>query len=61
VNAWGAIGYGYKSPLVFVKSTSKKGAFKQNDYLAQVLEVYIQLILGAFAAVTHVLRPFVGP
>jgi hypothetical protein len=51
VNGWGAIGYGYKSPLVFVKGTGKKGAFKQKDYLAQVLEAYIQPILEAFAAV----------
>jgi hypothetical protein len=38
VSAWGAIGYGYKSPLIFVKGTGKKDAFKQVDYLAQILE-----------------------
>jgi hypothetical protein len=39
VNAWGAIRYGYKSPLLFVHGTSKSGAFKKVDYLAQVLDV----------------------
>jgi hypothetical protein len=34
VNAWGAIGYGYKSPLLFIDGTGKSGAFKQVDYLA---------------------------
>jgi hypothetical protein len=34
VNAWGAIGYGYKSPLIFVHGTGKTGALKQTDYLA---------------------------
>jgi hypothetical protein len=37
VNAWGAIGYGYKSPLLFVDGSGKKGAFTQKDYLTQVL------------------------
>jgi hypothetical protein len=32
VNAWGAIGYSYKSPIIFLKKTSKSGAFKQLDY-----------------------------
>jgi hypothetical protein len=41
VNAWGAIGYGYKSPLVFVKGSGKKGAFTQKDYLAQVLKAHL--------------------
>jgi hypothetical protein len=59
MNAWGVIRYGYKSPLVFVKGTSKKGAFKQKDYLAQVLEAYIQPILEDFATVIYVLRPSV--
>jgi hypothetical protein len=53
VNAWGAIGYRYKSPLIFVKGTGKKGAFKQVDYLNQVLVPYIKGILEAFAKVTH--------
>jgi len=56
VNAWGAIGYGYKSPLIFVDGTGKKGAFKQVDYLTQVLE-YLPPILEAFALITHILRP----
>jgi transposase len=60
VNAWGAIGYGYKSPLIFVDSTGKKGAFKQVDYLAQVLK-HLQPILEAFALITHQLRPAVEP
>jgi hypothetical protein len=38
INAWGAIGFGYKSPLIFVDGTGKKGAFKQVDYLVQVLK-----------------------
>jgi transposase len=53
VNAWGAIGYGYKSPLLFVRGSGKKGAFTQRDYLAQVLAPYIEGILEAFAEVTH--------
>jgi hypothetical protein len=61
VNAWGAIGYGYKSPIVFVKRTGKVGAFKQMDYLAQVLEPHIRGILEAFAAVIYTLRPSVEP
>jgi hypothetical protein len=27
VNAWGAIGYGYKSPLIFIHGSGKSGAF----------------------------------
>ena len=34
VNAWGAIGYGYKSPLLFVNRIGKTGALKQVDYLS---------------------------
>ena len=60
VNAWGAIGYGYKSPLIFVHGSGKKGAFTQKDYLSQVLS-RIQPILEAFAEVTHRLRPSVEP
>ena len=60
VNAWGAIGYGYKSPLLFIEGSGKKGAFKQPDYLSQVLE-HLQPILEAFAAVTHLLRPPAEP
>ncbi|PVH69288.1 hypothetical protein DL98DRAFT_383181, partial [Cadophora sp. DSE1049] len=57
VSAWGAIGYGYKSPLVFVNGTGKKGAFKQMDYLSQILQPHIESIINAFAIVTHKLRP----
>ena len=60
VNAWGAIGYGYKSPLIFVRGSGKKGAFPQVDYLYQVLSS-IQPILEAFAVITHLLRPFAEP
>lgn len=61
VNAWGAIGYGYKSPLVFLKGTGKSGAFKQGDYLSQILEPHIQGILEAFAVITHQLAPSAEP
>jgi hypothetical protein len=61
VNAWGAIGYRYKSPLIFIDGTGKSGVFKQVDYLTQILELYIQAILEAFALVTHTLRPFAEP
>jgi transposase len=61
VNAWGAIGYGYKSPLIFIHGSGKSGAFIQKDYLSQVLEVHIQPILEAFAAVTYLLRPSAEP
>lgn len=61
VNAWGAIGYGYKSPIIFLKGTGKKGAFKQMDYLVQILAPHIQGILEAFAAITHALEPSAEP
>lgn len=61
VNAWGAIGYGYKSPLIFVHGTGKTESLKQTDYLSQVLEPYIQSILEAFAKITHELRPSAEP
>ncbi|PMD12778.1 hypothetical protein NA56DRAFT_756286 [Hyaloscypha hepaticicola] len=61
VHAWGAIGYGYKSPLLFIHGSGKSGAFTQKDYLAQVLAPHIQPILEAFAAITHLLRPIVEP
>ena len=53
VNAWGAIRYGYKSPLIFIHGSGKSNARKQVDYLSQVLELYIRLILEAFALITH--------
>lgn len=61
VNCWGAIGYGYKSPILFVHGTGKKGAFKQTDYLSQILEPHIESIIEGFAAKTHELRPAAEP
>ncbi len=61
VNAWGAIGYGYKSPILFIKGTGKNGAFKQVDYLVQILEPHILGIIEAFAAKTHDLQPTAEP
>ena len=55
VNAWGAIGYNYKSPLIFIHGTGKHGAFTQGDYLTQVL-TRIRPILAAFALITHELE-----
>ena len=40
--------------------TGKKGAFKQVDYLVKVLNV-LQVMLEAFALITHQLRPAVEP
>ncbi len=61
VNAWGAIGYGYKSPLIFIHGSSKSGAFTQKDYLTQLLQLYIQVILEAFSIITHLPYPLVEP
>jgi hypothetical protein len=61
VNAWGAIGYGYKSPLLFIQGSSKSGAFTQADYLVQVLEPYIQGFIDNFTAITYQLDPAVEP
>jgi hypothetical protein len=61
VNAWGAIGYGYKSPLIFIHGSGKSGAFTQKDYLTQLLQPYIQAILEAFSIITHLLHPLVEP
>jgi transposase len=61
VNTWGAIGFGYKSPLIFIEGHGKRGAFLQTDYLTQLLEPYIQGILEAFALVTHTLTPSMEP
>ena len=55
VNAWGAIRYGYKSPLLFVDGSSKKGAFIQKDYLSQILVSYIEFILEDFGTYTYTL------
>jgi transposase len=40
--------------LIFVDSTGKKGAFKQVDYLTQVLK-HLRPILDAFALITYTL------
>ncbi|PMD53076.1 uncharacterized protein K444DRAFT_619742, partial [Hyaloscypha bicolor E] len=61
VNIWGIIGYGYKSPLLFIYGSGKKGAFCQNNYLSQVLAPHIEGIMEAFAAITHLLRPSAEP
>jgi hypothetical protein len=61
VSTWGAIGYGYKSPLIFVHGIGKLTALKQVDYLSQVLEPHIHPIIKAFATITHQLRPSTEP
>jgi hypothetical protein len=53
VNAWGAIGYGYKSPLLFIDGSGQKGAFTQQNYLDQVLKPHIEPILEEFGVHTH--------
>jgi hypothetical protein len=57
----GAIRYRYKSPLLLVHGSGTKGAFKQADYLTQILEAHLQSILKAFALVTHQLWPSAEP
>jgi transposase len=61
VNAWGAIRYRYKSPLLFLKGSSKSGAFTQADYLAQVLAPHIEGFISDFAKITHTLSPIIEP
>jgi hypothetical protein len=51
VHFFGAVGYGYKSQLVYIQGSSKNGAFTQKDYLIQVLEPYIQGFLNAFGTI----------
>jgi hypothetical protein len=41
--------------MVFLNRSSKKGAFTQKDYLAQVLKLYIESILDDFGACTYTL------
>jgi hypothetical protein len=60
VSAWGAIGYGYKSPLLFVNGTVKHCVFDQVDYLGQVLE-HLQPIIDAFAPIAHTICPSAEP
>ena len=55
VNAWGAIGHNYKSPLLFLDGHGKSGAFLQTDYLSQILE-YLQPIIATFALITRTLN-----
>jgi hypothetical protein len=52
MHAFRAIGYSYKSPLLFVKGTGKNSAFTQENYLEQVLEKALVGILGAFGQIT---------
>jgi hypothetical protein len=52
VHAFKAIGYSYKSLLLFVKGTGKNSAFMQENYLKQVLEKALVGILGAFRQIT---------
>jgi hypothetical protein len=54
VHFFGAIGYGYKSTLVNIHGSGKNGVFTQTDYLAQVLEPYIQNFLEAFGAICSI-------
>ena len=61
VNAWGAIGYGYKSPLIFLHGSGKSGAFVQTDYLAQVLKTQLTPILEAFGAITRLFAQLPSP
>ena len=61
VHAFGGIGYGYKTPLVFIEGTGKSGAFTQVDYLAQILKPHIEHFIEDFASVTHKLDPAVEP
>jgi hypothetical protein len=56
VHAFGAIGYSYKSSLLFVKGIGKNGAFTQKNYLKQVLEKALVGILGAFRQITLLRR-----
>jgi hypothetical protein len=51
VYAFGAIGYNYKSRLLFIYGSGKNGAFTQADYLARVLKPLIKATLAAFKAV----------
>jgi hypothetical protein len=53
VNVWGAIGYSYKSPLLFIQGSGKSEAFTQADYLAQILALHIQGFVDDFATITH--------
>jgi hypothetical protein len=48
-NIWAAIGYNYKSPLIWLKGSGKNGAFLQKDYLSQVLEPHLERILAEMA------------
>lgn len=45
VHVCGAIGYNYKSPLIFIEGHGKNGAFTSKDYLEQVFEGHLLMIL----------------
>jgi hypothetical protein len=51
VHAFGAIGYSYKSQLLFISGTGKNRAFTQADYLAQVLKPAVEGMLVDFGAI----------
>ena len=38
---WGAIGYNWKSPLVFLEGHGKRGRITMEDYKTQVLEAVV--------------------
>jgi len=56
VHFFGAVRYSYKSPLVYIHGTGKNSAFKQIDYLKQVLKLYIQSFLESFRAICGTLQ-----
>jgi len=60
VSCWGAIRYNYKGPLLIIHGSGEKGAFKQVDYLVQILE-FIRPILAAFSFITLLLSIPVHP
>jgi hypothetical protein len=47
--------------LLFLRRSSKKGAFIQVDYLSQILAPYLEGIVNAFAIIIHLLIPAVKP
>jgi DDE superfamily endonuclease len=48
---WGAVGYNYKSPLIIVRGSGKRGALKLVDYHRLVLEPHFDGILANFGGV----------
>lgn len=43
---WGAIGYNWKSPLVFLKGHGKRGGITMEDYKTQVLEAVMRPVFN---------------